>query len=324
MRRVLSSPALHFLILGALLVAGDRLVLGDARATASERPAIEIERVRIEALRAGWLARNGESPDPDMLRALVEAEIDDELLLREARTRGLEARDPVVRARLARNVGFLRGEDEREARAGDARSVDDALALGLERSDLVVRRRLIERMRAELGASAHATPSEAELEARFAREGGRVARQARVRLSHVFLSRDRRGAALEADARQLRARLEADGLALDAAIPRGDAFLLGHALPARTQAELERDFGAVFARAVFALEPGRVSEPIASSYGLHLVVVHERFAGAQSTLTAERARIAAELTREREAAALRFALDALRACYEIRVQDAPS
>jgi len=324
MRRVVASPALHFLILGALLVAGDRLVLGDARASVSARPTIEIERARIEALRAGWLARSGESPDPDLLRALVEAEIDDEVLLREARARGIEARDPVVRARLARNIGFLRGEDERETRAGAARRVDDALALGLERSDLVVRRRLIERMRAQLVASVLATPSEAELEARFARERGRVAGPTRVRLSHVFLSRDRRGASLEADARRLRARLEADGLALDAAIPRGDAFLLGHALPARTQAELEREFGASFAREVFALEPGRVSEPIASSYGLHLVVVHERSAGGQARLEAERARIAAELTREREAAALRFALDALRARYEIRVQDPSS
>jgi hypothetical protein len=49
------------------------------------------------------------------------------------------------------------------------------------------------------------------------------------------------------------------------------------------------------------------------------VLVHERSAGARPTLAAERARIEAELAREREAAALRFALDVLRARYRIRV-----
>lgn len=324
MRRALARPALHFLILGALLVAGDRFLCRDARETSSRRPTIAIERERIEALRSGWLASTGEAPDAAVLRALVEAEIDDELLLAEARARGLEVGDPVVRARLARNVGFMRGEDERTARAGDAQRVESAFALGLERSDLVVRRRLIERMRAELETSESTRPSETEIEARFARESSRLTGAARVRLSHVFLSRDRRGASLEADAAKLREELATDGRVGEAAIARGDAFLLGHAFPPRAQAELERDFGAAFARAVFALSPGRVSEPIASSYGLHLVVVHERSAGTRPSLAAERARIEAELAREREAIALRKALDALRARYEIRVDGADS
>ncbi|MEX2207851.1 MAG: peptidylprolyl isomerase [Myxococcota bacterium] len=321
MRRALAGPALHFLILGALLVAGDRLVLRDTRELSSGRPTIAIERARIEALRAGWLARTGESPDAAALRALVEAEIDDELLLHEAWARGLAARDPVVRARLARNVGFLHGEDERAARAGDARSVNEALALGLERSDLVVRRRLIERMRAEFEAGAGAQPSQAEIEARFSRDASRLAGAKRVRLSHVFLSRDRHGVALAAEAVRLRRQIAREGLALEAAIESGDAFLLGHAFAASTRAELERVFGASFARAVFALEPGRFSEPIASGYGLHLVVVHERLAGASPTLASERARIEAELAREREGSALRLALDGLRVRYEIRVAE---
>ena len=322
MRRLLARPALHFLILGALLLAADRWIHRDAPAVAPARPAIEIDRARIAELRAGWLARTGEPPDPRALRALVEAEIDDEVLLREARARGLEARDPVLRARLARNIGFIRGEDERGARAGAALRVDEALALGLERSDLVVRRRLIERMRAELEASANAKPGADEIAARFAREHAQLTAAPRVRLSHVFLSRDRRGATLQADARRLRQQLAQEGIPLEAAIPRGDAFLLGHALLPRTEIELARDFGEEFARAVFALEPGRLSEPIASSYGLHLVLVHERSEGAGATLADAHARIEAELVREREAAALRFALDALRARYEIRVDGA--
>jgi len=321
MRRVLASPALHFLALGALLVAAERAWTGgDARLERARAP-IELTRARVEALRADWLARRGEAPDGATLRALIEAELDDEILLREARAAGLEASDPVVRARLARNVAFLRGEDELAFRPGDTRRVDEALALGLARSDLVVRRRLIERMRAELAARGAASPDAAELEARATREPGPGVRADRIELSHVFLSRDLRGAALEPDARRLSAEIERGALAFEAAIARGDGFLLGHALPARSADELARDFGPGFARAVAALEPGLVSQPIESSYGLHLVLVRDRRSAAPVSLAAERARRESELAREREAEALRAALGSLRARYEIRVPE---
>ncbi len=321
-RSAIAAPALHFLILGALLVAGERLLLRTASGEQPARGAIEIRSERVAALRAGWLARTGDVPDAAALRALIDAEIDDELLLREARARDLEAGDPVVRARLARNLGFLRGADERLARAGGAEQVGEALALGLADSDLVVRRRLIERMRAELSAGGHSSPDEPEIEARFERDRDRYAGSARVRLSHAFLARDRRGAALESDARRLREQVGAESLDIEEAIARGDAFLLGHSPPPRSEAELSRDFGDAFARAVFALEPGQLAGPIASSYGLHLVVVHERRAGATATLAAARARVRAEIEREREAVALRAALDGLRSRYSIRVDGA--
>jgi hypothetical protein len=314
--------ALRFLILGALLVAADRWLIRDSPSAEPERASIEIDRERIDALRAGWVARTGAAPDAAALEALVDAEIDDEVLLYEARARGFDARDPVVRARLARNVGFIRAEDERSARAGEAGRVADALALGLAQSDLVVRRRLIERMRAELSVGLGASPSEAEIATRFARERENLAGSARVRLSHAFLARERHGSALATDARQLREQIVAEGLGIESAITRGDAFLLGHSLPPRTQTDLARGFGAAFARAAFALEPGRLSEPIASAYGLHLVLVHARIEAAPATLEAARAWVVTELLHERAAAALRIALDALRTRYDVRVSGA--
>jgi hypothetical protein len=318
----LAAPALHFLILGVLLVAGERWFFPGTPDEQPARASIEIGSERVDELRAGWVARTGEAPDSDALRALVDAEIDDEILLREARARDFDARDPVVRVRLARNLGFIEGDDERFARAGSTERVAEALALGIARSDLVVRRRLIERMRAELSASVGAKPDEAEIAARFVRDRERYVGSARVRLSHAFLARDRRGAALESDAQLLREQVAAEGLGIAGAIARGDAFLLGHSLPPRTEADLARVFGEAFARAVFALEPGQVSGPITSSYGLHLVVVHERIEAAPATLVAARTRVLAELVREREAAVLRTALDSLRVRYDIRVAGA--
>ncbi|MBM4334690.1 MAG: peptidyl-prolyl cis-trans isomerase [Deltaproteobacteria bacterium] len=319
MRPGIVSHALRFLCLGALLVAADRVLLRRSSAGESERGAIEIDAERIDALRKGWIARGGTAPDHAVLAALIEAEIDDEILLREARKRGFESEDPVVRARLARNVGFISGADERAGRAGDSARVDLALALGIARGDLVVRRRLIERMRAELGAGEHEPPSEREIDARFARDRELWLGSPRLRLSHVFLSRDRRGAALVSDALALRREIAAGRLEFADAIARGDPFLLGHSPSDRSQAELSRSFGAAFAIAVFALEPGQVSEPIESPYGLHLVRVHERTLARPAELEAARARIAAELARERADGSLRVALSRLRDGYEIRI-----
>ncbi|MGH9887269.1 MAG: peptidylprolyl isomerase [bacterium] len=320
MRRLLRRPAFHFLVSGALLFAGSRWA--SERWLVPPRAGIEIAAGRVDALRASWLARTGEAPEGAALEALVSAEIDDEILLAEARARGLETSDPVVRARLARGVGFLAAGDERTERAGNARRVEDALASGLARGDLVVRRRLIERMRAELSQRDEAAVGDAEIAARFAREPERFASPARIRLSHVFLSGDRHGAALAADAAHLRARISAEALDPAHAIPLGDSFVEGHVLPPRSEADLAREFGGNFAHASFALEPGTWSAPIASSYGLHLVFVHERTAGAPVSLDSARAQIRNELTAEHAAAALRRSLDALRARYDVRVAGA--
>jgi hypothetical protein len=135
--RPLRSPALHFLVSGACLFAL-------ARAWPTPVEPLVLDRPRVEALAAEWTAANGAAPDAREAAALVEAAIDG-LLLREAYARGLAG--AIGGARLARNARFL-GE---RAGAGGAGSPERA-SLCLERGDLVVRRRLVERMRAALEA----------------------------------------------------------------------------------------------------------------------------------------------------------------------------
>jgi parvulin-like peptidyl-prolyl isomerase len=56
----------------------------------------------------------------------------------------------------------------------------------------------------------------------------------------------------------------------------GDPFLAGYDFEARSPAQVERTFGKSFAQAVFRLEPGAWRGPVESSYGQHLVRVHQR------------------------------------------------
>jgi hypothetical protein len=202
--RWLRLPVLHFAAIGALLFTLEAQVLGSARVGAGggRGEPVVISAQRVAELRRDWLARAGRLPTQAELRALVGAAVDDELLLREARERGLHRSDPIVRRRLVRNLRFLSDDPSRS----DQELLREALALGMDRTDLVVRRRLIQKMKLMAQAAA-AEPTRAELEAFLARNRERFTQPARVRISHVYLSRDRRGDSLEADARALFDRL---------------------------------------------------------------------------------------------------------------------
>jgi hypothetical protein len=119
---------------------------------------------------------------------------------------------------------------------------------------------------------------------------------------HVFLSRERRGPGLAAAGRALDRRLV--DLAPTLAIALGDPFPLGSQLPPRTRSELAASFGEGFAGAVEALESGRWSGPIASSYGLHRVYVQERTPGRAARLEEVRSILREEIFAERAEAVL--------------------
>ncbi len=302
----------HFLLIGALLFAFDRWL--GATADAAAHKALRVSAEEVERLGQGLRSRTGQAPGPEELRAEIERFVDEEILFREALALGLERTDAVVQQRLVRNLRFLGAGPERD----DASLLREAFALGLERSDLVVRRRLVQRMRLALAASAREEPiTTVELHAYRETNAQRFMEPARVRGEHVFLSRERRGAALQGDALVLRAQLEVGDAPRAAAL--GDPFLHGHTLRSASARDLEGTFGAGFAAAVFSLEPGRWSEPIASAYGLHLVRLHEKQPSVRQPFEAVRDNLTEALLVERERAVLRAALRELRKDYAVEV-----
>ncbi len=235
---------------------------------------------------------------------------DEELLYREARALGLQRSDPLVRRRLVRDMRFAGAEP----RASDQALFAEALALGLDERDLVVRRRLVQRLVLDLSAQARRRePSEAELADTLARHADRFASPARLQLSQLFLSRQRRGEALAEDARALLAELVAARAGPELAAGRGDPLPLPVELGWCSQRELAAGFGEDFARAAFDVEPGAWRGPLRSSYGLHLVFVRAREPSRLPPLAAVRAAVREALWEERAAALLEEKLGWLRA-----------
>jgi hypothetical protein len=225
--------------------------------------------------------------------------------------------DPVVQRRLLRNMSFLDGESERSA----VDLLDEAYELRMDETDLVVRRRLIQKMKLDVFAAARAAePTEAELTDYLQRHAGRFTQPSRVRLSHVFLSRDRRGASLDADAVALLARLVREAVAVERAEEIGDPFLFPRDLPPRSEHELAKIFGPEFAARAATLPVGRWSGPISSAYGRHIVWVHDRASAALSRLDAVRSEVREALLAERGERALREFVRELRERHPVRVE----
>ncbi len=320
MRR--DRSALHllaFVIIGTGLFLAERVARPRAAAPSSpSRAVIRIARATVAGLRHDWALQTGRLPTQSELALLIEQAADDEMLYREALRLGLDRHDSVVRRRLVQNMRFVSADP----RTGATSLYRDALALGMDRSDLVVRRRLIERLLLLVGAEAYARPpSAAELQAYFAQHRDQFLQPARVKLSQIFLSRQRRGARLAADAGRLLRRIAA--AAPSAATGLGDPLPLPRDLPLESQPQLGKLFGPDFAAAAMAAAPGRWSGPVPSSYGLHLIFVHERVAPRPLTLPDVRDRVRDALLAERAEERRAAFRQRLRQRYEVRVEPSP-
>ncbi|MEN8162365.1 MAG: peptidylprolyl isomerase [Myxococcota bacterium] len=194
----------------------------------------------------------------------------------------------------------------------------EALAMGLDRDDTIVRRRMrqkLEFLSEDLVALAE--PGEAELEAWLAEQADDYRVEPRAALRQVYVSRERHGEAAEATAEELLARLEA-GEEDPAGL--GDASLLPAALPLSSQREIAKHFGDEFATAVLTLEPGVWSGPVESTFGLHLVLLEAREPGRTPSLDEVRQVVERDWAAARREEANEAFYQALRERYEVTIE----
>jgi hypothetical protein len=298
---------LRFSLLGGLLFTADRVFLREPPAA---EPVI-VSAARLEALRLESL-RFGGAQGEAALAALVQAEVDDELLYRRARELGLERDDPVVVQRLVQNLRFAGADPERD----DASLYAEALSLGLDRSDPIVRRRLVQRMRLELEAAGQGPePAEAELRQRYEADAARYQLPARTRFAQLFFAK-----AHDAQARDALAALRAENAAPADAAARGEPFLHPVAQPPQGDRELAARFGREFAEALAVLPAGSWQGPVPSAYGQHLVYIEERTAAGQAPFEAVRDQLRLSVLAERRARALAQELAKLRDGVPVEIE----
>ena len=193
----------------------------------------------------------------------------------------------------------------------------EALAQGLDRGDVIVRRRLVQKMEFVLENSEPLDPpTDAVLQEYVDRNERRYATPGHISFTHVFVSTDRHGSGADALAASLRDQLTAG--ANPASL--GDPFLHGAVFAARTESDLGALFGTEFVRQLMAVPGQTWSAPLRSSYGLHIVRVEDRRPAAPPRLDAVRDRALLDWQTEQRDAARRAGMAHLRQQYDVRTE----
>jgi hypothetical protein len=227
------EPLVHFLAIGA----GFFLLwyfLGDRVTPQPQR--IIITPGHVERLAQQWTRTHLRPPSAEELAGLVEQEINEEILSREAVAMGLDRDDLVIRRRLAVKMDFL---------------TDDVTAM--------------------------ATPSDEQLQTFLSQHPDKFNVESLTTFAQVYINRSQRGTGASAEAERVLTLLN------DKAGP--DWQTLGDPLPvpneyeAGTDADVARLFGREFPKKLAGLPVGCWSGPVESGYGLHLVLVRKRTAG---------------------------------------------
>jgi hypothetical protein len=193
-----------------------------------------------------------------------------------------------------------------------------ALGLGLDKDDIIIRRRLRQKMEF-LFEDTVPPPQEPELRAYFQAHMEKFRSEPLISFRQVFVSK-RRGGTAEADARQILVRLTT---AAPGAEDDGDPLPLGEGLTLTPINRIGAQFGDDFARGLAQAAPGLWVGPLQSAYGLHLVLVTAAEPTALPPFEQVRAAVEREWFAEHRAAAHASQYQTLRAGYRVTVQQRP-
>jgi peptidyl-prolyl cis-trans isomerase C len=194
----------------------------------------------------------------------------------------------------------------------------EAIRLGLDQNDMIVRRRLAQKMAfASEDVAEIPEPDDAKLQAYYDRHKARYATPGRVAMRHLFFNQDRTGETPAIAAREALASLTAGGEAL------GDPSLLPQTYADITDADLARDYGPEFAAAVRKAPVGAWSGPVASAFGVHVVRVEARRPPEQPPLAEVRDDVREAWMAEQRQGANRAFRAGLRKRYKVEIAGLP-
>jgi hypothetical protein len=190
----------------------------------------------------------------------------------------------------------------------------EGLALGLDKDDPVVKRRVLQKLDVISEESTQRTaPTEGQLQAYLQSHSTVYALPGTVGFEQVMFDPVRRGSRIQAEMKVALVRLRAGA----ATAGLGDPSLLPGHVGGVPMDQVVRDFGEDFASALTALPVGTWGGPVRSAYGLHLVRVADRSPGRDANLTEVRAAVARDYENDQRLRAAAEYEHRLRENYDI-------
>jgi len=194
---------------------------------------------------------------------------------------------------------------------------------GLDRDDVIIRRRVRQKMEFLAEDISAGEPSEDQLAGYLKSNAERFRAEDHLTFRQVFLSATRRASTIDSDGKQLASVLaRADAAVETTAL--GDPFLPGEEFQAVSQNDVASIFGDGFAKRIFVMRQGSWQGPISSSFGQHFVFISERIPGSLPPLDAVRQAVRREWSNARRLEAEQKLYNSLRERYEIVVETPPA
>jgi parvulin-like peptidyl-prolyl isomerase len=200
----------------------------------------------------------------------------------------------------------------------------EALAMGLDKDDEIVKRRMAQKMQflAEDVAAAR-EPATAELKSWFEKKQAAFAQPNRVSFRHLYFSPDRRGQRARDDAAKALAKLAGQPQDAKVAGSLADPFMFQDYYRDRAPEYLGKEFGPQFALAVAKLATGSWQGPIESGLGWHLVFVDTVIPGRVPAFEEIEPDVKSAWLGEQKELAWRKAYEAMRAKYTVLLPAPP-
>ncbi|OUR93226.1 hypothetical protein A9Q81_15450 [Gammaproteobacteria bacterium 42_54_T18] len=147
---------------------------------------VVITQADVQRIQQELVEKIGSDPTSLQLESAIAHAVENEILVNEALLMGLHNIDPVVRQRILLNMVFVGGKKSEETLFENAKSLD------MFRNDIVVRRRLIERMKKIIASQVSDAPTKDELLQYFKKvkenQASRYQREKAVRLVHGYFT----------------------------------------------------------------------------------------------------------------------------------------
>jgi PPIC-type PPIASE domain len=176
----------------------------------------------------------------------------------------------------------------------------EAMAMGLDRDDPVIRRRLQQKLQFVTDdVAAPAEPTDAELSEYLQTHADVFRVDRRFTFNQVYLDPAKHGERLAQDVDKLLTQLRQHGSDDIALSSLGDTFLLEHRFEAVPTTEVAKQFGDKFVTKLTDVPIGRWFGPVESGYGTHLVFVENCTEGRLPELAEVRDAVRREWTNAR-------------------------
>ena len=151
----------------------------------------------------------------------------------------------------------------------------EAMAMGLDKDDMIIRRRLTQKMKYLFDdLSVVSKPSEEELKKFVAKHPNKFMKPATISFAQVYFNPNEHETDIEEDAKVLLEKLRTSMIINSMGL--GDRSLLPYDFQNKRKTDIDNIFGKEFTKQAFSSPTNTWEGPFESAYGLHLIYIHER------------------------------------------------